>query len=243
MRAVLILLTLLPLALACPDKDYCLNCDFANKKCLYCDGVIYDEKKNECVGTNKPIGNCRRYGATDKPSCIQCDNGFGLNTDFTQCVKCELDGCARCDGDAKACSNCFGSKVLTPALDKCVEDSSISLPNCEVNAASQAGKQSICLQCKKGFTRKAFACDKETISNCAEILNDKCVVCRSGFFINIEGKCTVNGEHPKPPKPSGGSVWIWIFVILLLAAGAGGAYWYVKIRPQAQGPRGEAFIA
>ena len=240
MRIVLILVAMIPLVLACPDEDYCVQCNIPEKKCIQCDGVVFDTKKNTCNGQSKPITNCVRYSSGDKIVCTRCANGFGVNGDGSQCAKCDVDGCALCPGDQKKCQACYGSKVLDVLFEKCTEDKDIKNENCEVNVSDSIGKRSGCIDCKKGYSLDNRVCVAEKIANCAEVSGEQCQVCRPGYFLTADHKCAVNGSVGNKTKPS--RWWVWLLVVLVIVAAAGGAYWFFKLRPQQRYHNNEALI-
>ena len=241
MNKILLILALLQLTMACPEEDHCSRCDLASKKCLQCENVIFNVKTNKCDPAQKPIENCRIYSQAEKPICLKCANGFGLNIEQTQCVKCEVEGCSRCNRDAKKCSACLSPKILDETWEKCVADDSVKNPDCEVNSSNQNSKTPFCLECKTGFSLKAGACQAETVPNCYEMVGDKCYSCRVGYYHNAEGKCTINGGGDKPVPPS--RWWIWLLIAILIVLVVLGVIWFLKRNPEAHKHNSEALIA
>lgn len=98
------------------------DCDECAEGFTLVDGSCLENENASCGGTQ--IVGCRVCGTTDSTKCGRCATGYGLSEsgESSSCIKCDGEGCARCDlaDGGNKCQSCVDGAVKV-GDEKCLK--------------------------------------------------------------------------------------------------------------------------
>lgn len=157
------------------------------------------------VCVNITVGNCSIAGAT-KDTCRQCLNGFFLNAGKCEPVKVNIVGCANYT-NATNCQSCSPGFVLSFDGKGCIPSNYNNLA--DVNCAdSIVDTRPTCVACNPGhYFGPNGACAPcgqipAGCSHCNPAAPDVCMLCSTGYTMDLNSNCVVQAAIPNNPAPA-----------------------------------------
>lgn len=170
-----------PLSCLCADQDVpalCTSC----KPGFIAAGVVSGDTCLSCALEVEHCGLCSYIPESDSIVCEECLDGYRMDDGL--CEPCG-NGCKSCPHRANKCAECFAeTPYFNPALTEC-------LSACPPNSVAATNKKCSCIH---GYYSTLQGCEKcdESCDTCSGGEIDKCVTCRSGFFLasgSWKGQC------------------------------------------------------
>jgi hypothetical protein len=213
-------------ATSCPNENLCRQCSYdqfaGDHICLVCDRAFLNPHTNTCDHRlTVKIDHCLTY--IQKPefvqsSCTDCEDGWAIVDAKNTCVKCETEGCARCNPEGQVCHACFGNKKLVAdgIRFKCSEEK-CPFDHCEVCEYDADMKTHQCARCITDFALDTIdgKCKEAKNKHCLRTKYDKCFLCDVGFSILENGDCAVT-SYPVNGRLFG--IVVIGFVVAILVA-------------------------
>jgi uncharacterized repeat protein (TIGR02543 family) len=145
---------------SCPSN--CSTCN-STTNCLTCKSG-YQLQNGKCVASGCSVANCKTCVTNNNKACFTCNSGYQLQNgqcikDTTcpdgyglingKCQKCNVSGCARCNGNLNRCDSCQRYTGLNNGTcTKC------SVSNC----SDCYGNYKVCTLCKDGYKLENGKC-------------------------------------------------------------------------------------
>ncbi|KAE8301285.1 High cysteine protein [Giardia duodenalis] len=214
---------------SCPEGKYLKG----DKTCVtsdQCTSTVYPDPESgtckECSTIDQACTTCKYNATVSKPQCTACNNNKKVKTaidGITTCVDissgCEDADHFKADGDAACvlCSDTSGSDPKNKGIAGCKA------------CTKTASANPTCSECLEGYKSTGVGsvtctpCHANCATCSAETAEDKCLTCKTGFFLvevtQPAGKCvscsdTNNGgidgcvdtlqHHTRPTQPCTG---------------------------------------
>ena len=149
------------------------NIQYENR-CKVCEYFYALNKENKCVKITKHIPFCKVYSLTDLEclseecydfQCEECDNRFVLSIDQKKCIDVDIPN----------------------QFDNCSSLRYLSKPTCTSCISGYYFNNDSCLSCSyQTYEQGCEYCDYEN--------QERCLVCRSGYWMDIDGNCIFNSN-------------------------------------------------
>lgn len=136
------------------------------------------------------LSNCRVCSGLQQSICIECGQGFYLNSNYG-CSLCSM-GCSACT--PAGCTTCLSGYNLAVS-----NGATICAPLCNFPCAScNNNSPNSCTSCLFGYTLSGTTC---TVSTCSTDSTNSCYYCGVGSVL-VNGACTACGSNCWRCNPS-----------------------------------------
>jgi hypothetical protein len=166
------------------------------------------------------IQNCLVAIGGQVVTCNKCQSGFVPSSDKKSCIQPSgIQQCAEYKS-FNSCSRCNSGYIRNDSCNQCLDRTSVTgnalgTTNC---VSEFIPKKPVCDMCKPGYLKndegKCVACKANGCAIC-NLNNDKCQVCREGFYMNSNMVCLLNSGRDTEDK-SAFNIRTWIMLIVTL---------------------------
>lgn len=184
-------------------KTNATNCKntIDDKTCASCEEGWYLQLDEQTGNTNcyeADIQECQTYKDNEN-YCIVCKGHFVVNEDgICIGVTTQIDDCEYYNNETQLCVACAEGYILAANQDKCTFFGVLEhFENCKI---LKYRKTPLCVACFPGYFFEDGICVDCPASTsygngclyCDYANTSKCLICRTGYYMNTEKKCVIN---------------------------------------------------
>ena len=182
-------------ALNCKTLETVTSCGSCQEKF----GFKEENGIKSCVQVNQP--NCLINENEDPYNCVTCDDKSFVSDGICTPIVEEILGCM-IYGSETTCNKCNSSMALALDQKSCVSTANVT-ENIDRNCSeTQVIEKAVCNTCNVGYVFVNGLCsacetDNSRCYSCDPKALDVCLLCQSGYFMNIDLACIHPSEVPQ----------------------------------------------